>query len=88
MRRREFIRLFSSTVVAWPLTARAQAAMPVIGFLSSGTFENNRDYVAAFHRGLADGGFAEAAIQGLSTDGQRVTTIGYLHWLRIWLVVR
>src|SRR6516165_9336597 len=24
MRRREFIRLFSSTVVAWPLTARAQ----------------------------------------------------------------
>ena len=66
MRRREFIRLFSSAVVTWPLTARAQqAAMPVIGFLSSGTFENNRDYVAAFHRGLADGGFAEGRDVGI-----------------------
>ena len=65
MRRREFIALVGSAA-AWPLTARAQqAAMPVIGFLSSGTFENNRDYVAAFHRGLADGGFAEGRDVGI-----------------------
>jgi putative tryptophan/tyrosine transport system substrate-binding protein len=31
----------------------------VIGFLSNGTFESMRDYVAALHQGLADGGFAE-----------------------------
>src|SRR5262249_50281417 len=34
------------------------AAMPVIGYLSGATFETMRDYVAAFHRGLADAGFA------------------------------
>src|SRR6516225_3920351 len=38
MRRREFIRFSSSTVVAWPLAARAQrSAVPVIGFLRSTT---------------------------------------------------
>ena len=59
MRRREFITLFSGVAV-WPLAARAQqSVMPVIGFLSAGTFETARDYVAAFHRSLADGGFVQ-----------------------------
>ena len=59
MRRRDFFTVIGSGA-AWPLIARAkQPAMPVIGFLSAETFERTRDYVAAFHRGLADGGFAE-----------------------------
>jgi putative ABC transport system substrate-binding protein len=65
MKRREFITLLGGVVV-WPLTANAQQpALPVIGFLSAGTFEKNRDYVAAFHRGLADGGFAEGRNVGI-----------------------
>jgi len=59
VRRREFILAFGGAAAAWPLAARAQqAAMPVIGYLSGATFETMRDYVAAFHRGLADVGFA------------------------------
>jgi putative tryptophan/tyrosine transport system substrate-binding protein len=33
--------------------------MPVIGFLSGATIETMREYVVAFHRGLADAGFVE-----------------------------
>ena len=66
MRRREFITLLGGAV-AWPLAARAQQPpTPVIGFLSAGTFEGNmRDYVAAFHRALTDGGFAEGRNVGI-----------------------
>jgi putative ABC transport system substrate-binding protein len=60
MRRREFIRQFSSTIVAWPLTARAQqAVMPVIGFLNGQTAGSFQHLVAAFQRGLNEAGFVE-----------------------------
>src|SRR5215469_1900837 len=61
MRRREFIRLFSSTLVAWPQTARAQqAAMPVIGFLGISSLEKMGGSVLLdFKRGLAETGYQE-----------------------------
>src|SRR5215469_6026042 len=60
VRRRDFITLVGGVTAGWPLAARAQQpAIPVIGFLSVGTAETMSDYVAAFHRGLADGGFVE-----------------------------
>src|SRR5262245_25833872 len=59
MRRPDVITLLGNAA-AWPLAARAQqAAMPVVGYLSGATFEMTREYVAAFHQGLADSGFAE-----------------------------
>jgi putative tryptophan/tyrosine transport system substrate-binding protein len=61
MRRREFIRLFISSVVAWPLTARAQqTAMPVIGLLYVRSPEDSAPQLAAFRRGLAENGFVES----------------------------
>jgi putative ABC transport system substrate-binding protein len=65
MRRREFIKLLTNTVVAWPLTARAQqAAMPVIGFLNSGSADAYPDRITAFQQGLRQLGYI---------DGENVT---------------
>jgi putative tryptophan/tyrosine transport system substrate-binding protein len=59
MRRREFIAGLGSAA-AWPVVARAQqAALPVVGFLHSGTAGSNPSRVAAFRNGLGDGGFIE-----------------------------
>jgi putative tryptophan/tyrosine transport system substrate-binding protein len=73
MRRREFITLLGGAAATWPLAADAQqAALPVIGYLSGATFKAMREYVAAFHRGLADAGFFEGrnvAIEYLWAEG-------------------
>ena len=58
MRRREFITLLSSAAVAWPLAARAQqAAMPVLGYLDSGSPEASQGILPSLRRGLADAGY-------------------------------
>ena len=59
MRRRELMALAGGMAV-WPLAARAQKIMPVIGFVAATTIKNiSETFLANLRKGLAEYGYVE-----------------------------
>jgi putative ABC transport system substrate-binding protein len=59
IRRRDFISLLGGAAAAWPITARGQPALPVIGFLSAGAESDDPRFVPAFRQGLSELNFVD-----------------------------
>jgi putative ABC transport system substrate-binding protein len=70
MRRRAFITLLGGAAVSWPLDARGQQPVPVVGLVGGGGGDISTRYVTAFRKGLNETGIIE---------GQNAT-VEY-HWL-------
>src|SRR5262245_23839476 len=59
LRRRDFITLLGGAA-AWPMAARAQQPVALVGFLSSISAADRPHHTEAFRQGLNETGYAEA----------------------------
>ena len=60
MRRRDFITLLGGAAATWPIAARAQqAAMPLMGYIGTGSRESDAFRLPSFHQGLNETGYVE-----------------------------
>jgi putative ABC transport system substrate-binding protein len=68
MRRREFITMVGGASATWPLVARAQPTLPVIGWLTASPIEDMRIRIPPFHQGLSQADYVEG--QNVTIDAR------------------
>jgi hypothetical protein len=79
-KRRDFIALLGGAAT-WPVAARAQqAALSVIGYLSSLSQADSVRFDIALRRGLSDMGYVEGQNVSTNTVGLRSVMTHYRQW--------
>ena len=85
MRRREVIAGLIGSAAALPFRVVAQESIPVIGYLSGASREQDLGRLRAFREGLRDAGFLEGRNVAINIGGltmrERATA---QHWLQNW----
>ena len=59
MNRRDLLAILGGVVVLWPVTAGAQMALPVVGYINAASPNGSADLVGAFRQGLSEAGYIE-----------------------------
>src|SRR5262245_2090696 len=73
MRRRQFLTLLGGAAAAWPIAARTQTAVPLVGWLGSASPSPYAGRVAAFRQALSEAGYVDGrnvAIEFRWAEGQ------------------